>query len=1439
MRVGPKNPKKDDGKSLLGFLGNVAGDVKDVAVGLFPSIWQINKTIAQGAYSATPMGWAPGGGGETARRAFRNNSQQLAEGAWDSLKQSGSNWKRVATGDFDPLYEDAAFMALDVAAIASGGSAAGVRGAKVASSVGRKRVVRAAGDKRVVQQTRGVDLSPRVARGQQVRPAWLRGAVNDIADPALSKDLTSGAGLAYGRVGRLASSTTLAARQRPAKILNRDIGLRSLEELGIDDVKLKALGNSFTMGQAAVPQRPLARTPLARAIQKPLIAGIDAMVGKSERLTGISNRRGARRMVNAADREARDAAAQRLVDAGVEDYDSAINRREFRKSPQEQVAAMLHLEGVLGARDGLSAAQARDRAVAEARENLEASKRDPDWTPEGAANRKSITGAEKQIALLESLPEELLDLSGDSPAVARVREVVSAGAKFGRNIRQYDLYNLDDLEGAGRNVRRERETLSQRLLVGGAKYMPDFKRAMVPEELDRLVRGGRRYASEAEVGEVAGRIRGKVNDQKKTPGEAAYRFLDRTDQGEAFRAATPAQQISTLQRVERRQVVDREGKLPSAEEVYSASAELRELQSRKPRDVSATTDTVSAYRIRGKDGSTSEWVRGEKGKAPEPVRRAKEDGDTIEYAEVPAATWYRNQNKSGRVDKLPGRLESGTVRTKDGRTVGVLRGTAATGATRREIPETRPDEPLNRPLPPAVAKQLRESRLSPAAQRTVVTELGYDQPKGRATNAQVAAQALIEAGHVKVSDLTRVSRREHLDRAIVDGVNALQKGRIPLDRDGRVDFDTLWTQLRTDDTLREVWNEPSLLSRTEILPSVYVRHYTLGDASRHQLLSRRGRQTTSPVGPEAGLTPTEGRLAGRLGYSLSPQMLIRTGDTITRTVSNREFLSNALDMWAVKNKNGQVLTFAADKAKDLNSDDWMVIPVAAFDKAEVWLRGWDPNDGGRKGVVLDPKDLKGSEGAVYLFPREIGMRFKYAFDNPSGFWRGYDNVMQMWRGGILALAPRWYLNNFIGNTIFYGFATGMDFASIRLATKMRDQIPFRVHAGGISSQGTDRPEVPITSDPKGANAFTRGYSRVVMRGYRINNIFEGAIRDAAYVHAMKKLLKNEGLYNKSARSKRAKGQANDIELMEAIASSPDYIKREAIREMEKWMGDYQSLGKFERDVLRRAMPFYSWIKVINTWLFGLPFRSPIRAEMLAMASAIGNELAGDRSYLPWWEQGRIDLTKGFSLRTSGMNPLASVIEPLLPLGQKGAGWQDIAPEVLASFGGQSSPAIQGLVGQLAGRKTFGDRDFTAPPGYGGSVSAYGRDPATYNKITGQIETRSNKGNLAETVFQMVPGVQQVRDLVSWGRTPYDSASTLDLVLGAVGYKGSDELYQPPAKRESGRKKVPLANYAGFPIYRVDREQEKLNDRRRKAQYRKDETYQKRLIRREAFRRENG
>ena len=1491
--------QEDDDMSLLGFLGNVAGDVKDVAIGFFPGLYDVGKTIAQGTYGGT-IGLIPGTGGDLARRSFNANAQRLADATWGSIKQSGSNWGRVFTGDFKPLYEDAAFMGLDVAALASGGGAAAVKGASLAAKAGRKKIIKVADDPRVKTHPRVVRQA-RKSGGAQVDMSLVLPDVNmaavldDIGDARLAANYAKGS-RRVARYTPIASSTKLAARQRPNKLVESAIVMPSLEQLAESRGLLaeKLVGPE---GTVSVPQRNLARTWLARQIQKPVIAGIDRIVESpvANKLTRsvpqrLSRQRMAARVINEIDRGVRDRAKQRAQAAGIGPYEAALKDREVRKDPLAKVAAFLHIEGVLGDRFDLTPEQARENAVRTATAELERlRKHDPEIDP------RSLEDAEQQVRYLQEIPDELLTLRGDSPKVKAVRRVVETGRTYARNLERYDLYDLDEIDQ--RAIREERRTLSQRLLVGGARPF-DYGgprtaawRAMVPEVFIPMVRRGEVFEDESRVASELEKLGDVVRETRRggrVTGQLAYNFLAETQYARTVRGLTSDKdRLRFLHAVEEGLIrtspfADKEhpkGRLPNADERDSARREITAILSGERREKPLREqDIVTAYRVVDENGNRTQWVRSPDGAVPEVLGSNRRKGDVLERAQIPAKAWFNRQDYGGRVDRLPEKLETGSVSVPDGRTFGVVERRewggrrepeAGDQSARFDLPEPRRParagaqsvERLRGVISPEFARALENSSLSPASREAVVELLEFGEKRREVAPAKLVVRRLIEAGLVDISKAAQELRRGGFtEKAIAEGMDELFRGKLPLDKDGYVNLEALSRRLRVDPLLGELWDSPKLLSKVEILPGAYLQHRNVSSfGGQNPLGDKTGRATTSPVSPERGIQRTRGTLAKRLGYSLDPSELISTSSNLLRVLGNREFLATTLQFAAseekvIRNlftgkpqKVREPIVYTGRTARSLDKKKWVAIPVESFNKAEAWLRGWNPGDDGIDGslMVREIESLS-DDVAVYVFPRAFGERMKYAWSNPSNFWKGYDSLLQMWRAGVLTFAPRWYINNGVGNTIFYGTYTGFDLYSIRLARQIGDgEISSRVTGDAFSSQFYDEATLPGATAPRGKTRASKWFWSVSQRGYELNGMLEGAIRKGAYVHAVRKLLKQEGLLAASLKGRKSRRAANDADMLEAIASAPDYIKTEAIREMERWMGDYRNLGRFEREVVRRALPFYSWLKVINTWLFGLPFRSPIRAELLAMAGKIGNELAGDRSYLPWWDQGRLELTDRIALRTSGLNPFQSVIEPLLPLGIKGGGWDQVGLEMIASVGGQLSPPLQVVTGLITGKKTFGDRAFTAPPGYGGTATPFGKEPQSYNTITGQIESRSRKGNPLEAVFQVLPLTTQIRDVLSAGRTAYDTASTLDLVLDKLGYRGSEQLYQPPAKSPSGREKitapgvgVPLG-FLGFPLYKYDKTQERGADARRRREFKRAQRSTSKLIGREQARRDSA
>jgi hypothetical protein len=183
---------------------------------------------------------------------------------------------------------------------------------------------------------------------------------------------------------------------------------------------------------------------------------------------------------------------------------------------------------------------------------------------------------------------------------------------------------------------------------------------------------------------------------------------------------------------------------------------------------------------------------------------------------------------------------------------------------------------------------------------------------------------------------------------------------------------------------------------------------------------------------------------------------------------------------------------------------------------------------------------------------------------------------------------------------------------------------------------------------------------------------------------------------------------------------------------------------------------------------------------------------------PIWERAAIRLPGGLALPTSTANPYATYQDTLAAVGSGGVSG------AFGSLAQQANPVLAAFAAYATGRQPFGERDFIAPPGYGGTTQMYGREPMKLNPVTGALESVHPKPSLLEYGLQQIPFVPQIRSVASGGRTPYDTASTLDLVRYALGGGGdTTQLFLPKPKTERGSSNVPvvtpLSGLAGFGV----------------------------------------
>jgi hypothetical protein len=126
----------------------------------------------------------------------------------------------------------------------------------------------------------------------------------------------------------------------------------------------------------------------------------------------------------------------------------------------------------------------------------------------------------------------------------------------------------------------------------------------------------------------------------------------------------------------------------------------------------------------------------------------------------------------------------------------------------------------------------------------------------------------------------------------------------------------------------------------------------------------------------------------------------------------------------------------------------------------------------------------------------------------------------------------------------------------------------------------------------------------------------------------------------------------------------------------------------------------------------------------------------------------------------------------------------------------------------SGKNAFGD-PFSAPPGYGG-VSAFGSGTQSIDPLTGLPDTKTIAPPWDELLFQTLPLIPQIaRGVGSRGRSPYDTARTLDILMGS---KPKDELFWPDSGKPRPSEPInpylqPFLSVAGANLRRRDPEAE--------------------------------
>jgi len=357
--------------------------------------------------------------------------------------------------------------------------------------------------------------------------------------------------------------------------------------------------------------------------------------------------------------------------------------------------------------------------------------------------------------------------------------------------------------------------------------------------------------------------------------------------------------------------------------------------------------------------------------------------------------------------------------------------------------------------------------------------------------------------------------------------------------------------------------------------------------------------------------------------------------------------------------------------------------------------------------------------------------------------RFYDRPTDFWRALTLNYRPAWVVNNLVGQTLLYALhhsgpagAKAYALAALNEAHvgKSERYFPEELRAGFIKTESATRSRAPagvgqidrgVTSslahvrDLHGlydvARAVGQVESHIRQRVNDINSALSDNVpRRAAWYRVVGQ---HREWLNRQLDAQHTFDQL--LTELEKAANDPTHgdvrlreLHDRLVQQVHNQLVDFNDLSEFERRVMRRVVPFYSWVKGINKALGHFAYHHPLKTLLMveggranqqqlervlgASASILENVVpighAVDRGHGP--EQ---DV-----LSTAGLNPLQTVAD----IAGKGEGFFRRTPESPADNPVLlANPIIQAIGEALYRKDAFRGSDLSTRGGAAGIVAS--------------------------------------------------------------------------------------------------------------------------------------
>lgn len=415
--------------------------------------------------------------------------------------------------------------------------------------------------------------------------------------------------------------------------------------------------------------------------------------------------------------------------------------------------------------------------------------------------------------------------------------------------------------------------------------------------------------------------------------------------------------------------------------------------------------------------------------------------------------------------------------------------------------------------------------------------------------------------------------------------------------------------------------------------------------------------------------------------------------------------------------------------------------AAALDKviAKEGLTRFDP-DSFLKSTKM-PSAFKVSD-AIYL-PTEVVKNLERMKPQLGGFGSVLETPAKVFRTSVLALSPRWHVNNIIGNFIttmlradnpitiwkYFQDANEMrkegglgklpgeagQLMAPEGATRLQGEVFLKGRVKGIDptsfmhATGAGTTLRRLLESDWAQRAKAAGQS-VVEKSYNFNAAWDDFFKSMSYLEG-----KGKGL---------AKGMTEEQAIKAGISRARDAMIR------------WDTLTPLERESMRMVMPFYSWTNTVMKYLATYPSDHPWRTSFISslaqaeqddMASGIPQKLRGLLFY------GDPDINGNVkAINLQGANPFKDVANYATLLGFIGGGQGD-----MSAITSQLNPAI-GTALQAMGVNTMS-----------GSADLY--PDLHYDSMTGQLTSAPTDNLPLMALNNYLPQTRALTGLAGWSK----------------------------------------------------------------------------------------